>query len=79
MGLLDGKVALVTGAARGIGQAIAKKLAAEGADVALCDLNADWLTETAGLVEAAGRKAKCFEADVSNGAAVDEVVSGAVE
>lgn len=79
MGLLDGKVALVTGAARGIGQAVAKKLAVEGADVALCDLKTDWLAETAGIVQAAGRKVKCFEADVSSGTAVDEVVSGVME
>ena len=79
MGMLDGKVALVTGAARGIGQAIAKKLAAEGADIALCDLKAEWLAETAALVEAIGRKVKCFEADVSNAAAVEAVVGGAIE
>ncbi len=79
MGMFDGKVALVTGAARGIGQAIAKKLAAEGADIALCDLKAEWLTETAGLVQAAGRKVSCFEADVSNAAAVEAVVDGAIK
>ncbi len=79
MGQMDGKVALVTGAARGIGQAIAKKLAAEGCDVALCDLKAEWLAETAGLIEAAGRKVKCLEADVSNAAAADAVVSGVME
>lgn len=78
MGMLDGKVALVTGAARGIGQAIAKKLASEGADIALCDLKAEWLTETVAIVEAAGRKVKCFEADVSNAAAVDAVIDGAI-
>ena len=38
MGALDGKVALVTGSARGIGQAIALKRASEGADLAVCDL-----------------------------------------
>ena len=78
MGVLDGKVALVTGAARGIGQAIAKKLASEGADIALCDLKAEWLAETVAIVEAAGRKVKCFEADVSNAAAVDAVIDGAI-
>jgi 3-oxoacyl-[acyl-carrier protein] reductase len=79
MAMFEGKVALVTGAARGIGQAIAKKLAVEGCDVALCDLKAEWLAETVGLVEAAGRKVKCFEVDVSQAAAVDAAVSGVVE
>ena len=79
MGMFEGKVALVTGAARGIGQAIAKKLAGEGADLALCDLKAEWLAETVGLVEALGRKAKCFEVDVSNAAAVDAAVAGVQE
>lgn len=79
MGMFEGKVALVTGAARGIGQAIAKKLATEGCDVALCDLKAEWLTETVALIEAAGRKVKCFEADVSQAAAVEAAVDGVVE
>jgi 3-oxoacyl-[acyl-carrier protein] reductase len=79
MATMTGKVALVTGAARGIGQAIAKKLAAEGCDVALCDLKAEWLAETVGLIEAMGRKVKCFEVDVGNAAAVDAAVNGAVK
>jgi len=70
----DGKTALVTGAARGIGQAIALKLAAEGADLALCDLNAEWLEETAGKVRELGRRVECYSVDVSNGDAVNETV-----
>jgi 3-oxoacyl-[acyl-carrier protein] reductase len=74
MGQFDGKIALVTGAARGIGQAIALKLAAEGADLALCDLNAEWLEETAGKVKELGRRVECYSVDVSNGDAVNETV-----
>jgi 3-oxoacyl-[acyl-carrier protein] reductase len=74
MGQFDGKIALVTGAARGIGQAIALKLAAEGADLALCDLKAEWLEETAGKVKELGRRVECYSVDVSNGDAVNETV-----
>lgn len=79
MSMHKGKVALVTGAARGIGQAIAVKLAAEGCDIALCDLKAEWLNDTVGLITALGRKVKCFEADVSHATAVDAVVKGVME
>lgn len=75
---LDGKIAVVTGAARGIGQAIAVKMAAAGADIALCDVQKDWLTETIGLVTAQGRRAEGVAVDVSNADAVngamDEIV-----
>ena len=75
MAALDGKIAVVTGAARGIGQAIAAQLAAAGADVALCDLQTDWLAETAALVAAAGRRASCYAGDVSNAEAVQNTVA----
>ena len=73
MGLLDGKVAIVTGAARGIGQAIALRLAEEGADLALSDVQLDWLEETKGKVEALGRRAEVYAVDVSKG---DQVKAG---
>jgi len=74
MARFDGKTALVTGAARGIGQAIALKLAAQGADLALCDLQADWLNETKEKAEQLGRKVLCYSVDVSKGEEVQEAV-----
>ncbi len=74
MGVLENKTAIVTGAARGIGQAIAVGLSAEGADLALCDLQSEWLEETAGMVKSNGRKAECFSVDVSDTEAVTETV-----
>ena len=79
MGILDGKTAIVTGAARGIGQAIATELASNGANLVLCDLQADWLAETAGLAEGLGVKVKCISVDVSNGDDVTKAVAEAAE
>ncbi len=79
MAQLEGRIAIVTGAARGIGQAIAVKLASEGADIALCDVEKDWLVETAGLIAAMGRRVECFAVDVSNGAAVQATVDRIAE
>jgi len=79
MAQLDGKIALVTGAARGIGQSIALKLASEGADLGLCDLDADWLKDTASQAEAMGRTVECFAADVSDAAAVTGAVKGILD
>lgn len=72
MSLLEGKTAIVTGAARGIGQEIALKFAAEGADLALCDVKTEWLEETRTRVQALGRRAEVYAIDVSNGAQVTE-------
>ena len=59
------KVALVTGAAQGIGRGIALRLAKDGFDIALVDLKADKLEAVKKEVEALGRKASTFSADVS--------------
>jgi 3-oxoacyl-[acyl-carrier protein] reductase len=75
MNPLENKIALVTGAARGIGQAIALQLAADGADLALCDVKAEWLEDTAAKVKALGRRAEVYAMDVSAGAAVGEAVA----
>ena len=78
--LLDGKVALVTGASRGIGRAIAIRLAAEGAKVAI---NFAGNTEKAEAVkaeiEAAGGEALLVQANVADAAAVEEMVVKVVE
>ena len=74
MAQLENKKAIITGAARGIGQAITVKLAEEGADVAICDLDKAWLSETADKVKALGRSAECYSVDVGNSEAVQGVV-----
>lgn len=62
---LNNKVALVTGAGQGIGRGIALRLASDGADVAVVDLNEDKIKAVAEEVRALGRKATTFRADVS--------------
>jgi 3-oxoacyl-[acyl-carrier protein] reductase len=70
MGLLEGKVALITGAARGIGKSIALKFASEGADIAFTDLVInETAQETIREIEALGRKVKGY---ASNCAAFEE-------
>ncbi|GAA4114205.1 glucose 1-dehydrogenase [Nocardioides fonticola] len=76
---LDGKVAVVTGASSGLGVAFAQGLAEAGADVVLGARRADRLTETAALVEAAGRRALCVETDVADPAACQRIIDLAME
>src|SRR5581483_8175956 len=65
MGLVDGKVALVTGGARGIGRATAELLAAEGARVAVADLNRSGVDEVVSGIEARGGEGLALAADVA--------------
>lgn len=67
MGLLSGKTALITGAARGIGKAIALKMAREGANIAFTDLKIDELAQaTEAEIAALGVKAKGYASNAAN-------------
>ncbi len=76
---LADQIAIVTGAARGLGQVIARDLAASGATVACIDVNEELLAETVESIQQAGGKAAAFACDVTDGdrvtAVVKEVVS----
>ena len=75
MKLLEGKVALITGAARGIGKAIALKFAAEGADIAFTDLVIDENgKQTEQEIAALGVRAKGYASNAANFAETEEVV-----
>lgn len=74
MGKLDGKVALITGASSGIGEATAIALAKEGASVGLAARRGDRLGELAGKIEADGGKALPVEVDVSDHARVEAMI-----
>lgn len=75
MGLLDGKTALITGAARGIGKAIALKFAEEGADIAFTDLAINEAAEqTIKELEAFGHKVKAYASNAADFAQTHEVV-----
>ena len=74
----DGKVAIVTGAAQGIGEAYARALAAEGASVVVADLNEDSGNRVAKEIEAAGGTAMFVRTDVSDAASATAMADAAV-
>jgi NAD(P)-dependent dehydrogenase (short-subunit alcohol dehydrogenase family) len=76
---LAGAVAVVTGAASGIGRATAIALARAGADVIVPDMNEDGARQTAAQVEAAGRRALPLLADVSHREGVEELVARSID
>jgi len=76
---LDGKVAIVTGAASGIGKRIAEVYAAHGAAVAIADINLDAANATAQELVASGGKAMGVAMDVTDEAAVDKGVDAVVQ
>jgi NAD(P)-dependent dehydrogenase (short-subunit alcohol dehydrogenase family) len=71
----SGKVAIVTGAGHGIGRAIATRLAEEGADVGILEINGEQAEETAELLRKAGHRAEAIVGDITDAAAVEAAVA----
>lgn len=76
---LKGKVALVTGAAQGIGKAIALLLARNGADIVVSDINLEKAEETAREIQGTGQKAMTIKVDVVNSEEVERMVQAIME
>jgi 3-oxoacyl-[acyl-carrier protein] reductase len=78
--MLNGRIAVVTGAARGIGKAIVLELAAAGATVVINDIgNLDKAEETVREIAAAGGRAMVVQADISQAAEVDRLVNTVIQ
>ena len=78
MGRLDGKIAIITGAASGIGRATALRVAAEGARTVVADLNATGAKQVAEAIAAAGGQATAVQADLGDNDSVRAMVEAAV-
>jgi 3-oxoacyl-[acyl-carrier protein] reductase len=74
---MDGKVAVVTGAATGIGRAIARRLAAEGALTLCADVDQEGADRTVGEIGAAGGRAEAHRCDVSDAGEVEQLMAAA--
>lgn len=75
---LGGKTAVITGAASGIGRALALELASQGVHLALADISESGLAQTVAAVHAAGGKASSHRVDVASREAVEEFATAAV-
>ncbi len=73
---LIGKVAAITGGARGIGHSTAIKFAAEGARVAVCDINPELMAQTLAEIRSKGGEAEGYRVDVTNKQQIAEMVKG---
>ncbi|MCX5693015.1 MAG: 3-oxoacyl-[acyl-carrier-protein] reductase [Candidatus Omnitrophica bacterium] len=71
--VLEGKLALITGGARGIGREIAMFFANEGANIAICDVNLEDAQKTAKEIEDLGRQSLAFKADVTSSSQVQDM------
>lgn len=76
---LSGKVAIVTGAGSGIGQGVARALAADGVNVAICGRRKEPLEETARQIKETGGQAAVIQADVSRSPDAERVVKAVLE
>ncbi len=76
---LKGKVAIVTAAAQGIGRGIALRLAKEGADLVVCDIDMELLNKVVGEIKALGVKAVGTKTDVTKSAEVNQMVKTALD
>jgi 3-oxoacyl-[acyl-carrier protein] reductase len=76
---LAGKVAIITGAGRGIGQATSLKFAREGARVVVCDVSPEWIEDTVEQIGKIGGEAMGYTADVRNVGALKAMVDATLE
>ena len=77
--LLEGKIAIVTGAAQGIGKAIALCFAREGADVIISDINKEKAEEVAGEIESLGRRSLSLAVDVTDDEEIGKAVTKSLD